>query len=334
MLESRVPEQFLRNTESVQRFLSAGGDVATLRDALAADLRRSATNSDGTISPQKFASWQRRRDAALRAFPELDTTLRDAVKAQEAVDLAASSSRQQALDFQRGAARHFLNAEPDKAVQAAFASKNPVADFREISRLVKDDPDAKAGLQRAVADHVSRRFIGNTEAGTTGVGTLKSDAFQTFMKTNRAALGQIFTPQQIRSMDMVAADLQRSNRSIASTKIPGQSNTVQDLSILGNIALSAGGGGAMYFVGGGTAGVLAGLGAGAARILGSRMKAAGIEKTDQLVTEALLNPEIARTLLLKPNPANRPYIARRLRTSIGRLAAPAAVAGQGDAEKQ
>ena len=46
-----------------------------------------------------------------------------------------------------------------------------------------------------------------------------------------------------------------------------------------------------------------------------------LDKTvDQLLTEALLHPELARTLLMKATPANRPFIAQRLRSQLGTLA--------------
>jgi len=40
------------------------------------------------------------------------------------------------------------------------------------------------------------------------------------------------------------------------------------------------------------------------------MKRSGISRTEDLLTEALLNPELAKTLLMKATPANRPFIAQ------------------------
>src|SRR6266403_2039073 len=63
------------------------------------------------------------------------------------------------LPPKRGEARHFLNAEPQQAVQSALNGKNPVNDLQELSRLVAGDPDAKSGLQRAVADYLMQRVV-------------------------------------------------------------------------------------------------------------------------------------------------------------------------------
>lgn len=340
LTDTQVPERFMSSPEGVQAFLDAGGNRDTLREALVGDLRQKATNPDGTLNPNRYQSWLRGREGALRSFPELQTTLGDAAAAQTAVDAAAIAARGAKLDFQQSAARHFLNAEPAQAVQAALASKNPVADFAALSRMVAADPDAKAGLQRAVADYISQRFIGNTEA-------LKSDQFQTFLKRNSLALRHVFSSDQMASMNAIAADLQRSNRSIAGSKLPGQSNTAQDLagisgkmSVLrqylsgGNhgaeIAAALGGyllGGYPGAIGGAVAGRLGDIGRNALNSL----KRAGIEKTDTLMTEALLDPDKARTILMVASPANRAVIAQRLGTQIGALTA---VAGAPSSERK
>jgi hypothetical protein len=53
------------------------------------------------------------------------------------------------------------------------------------------------------------------------------------------------------------------------------------------------------------------------------MQRSGIARSDQLLTEALLNPELAKTLMMKPSPGNRPFIAQRLASQLGTLAATA-----------
>jgi hypothetical protein len=50
------------------------------------------------------------------------------------------------------------------------------------------------------------------------------------------------------------------------------------------------------------------------------MRRAGVENVDRLLTEALLNPEMAKTLLTKATPRNRPLIAQRLASQMGTLA--------------
>jgi hypothetical protein len=80
------------------------------------------------------------------------------------------------------------------------------------------------------------------------------------------------------------------------------------------------------YLAGDITGLAGGYGAGtAAKQLVGKLKAAGIDRADQLTTEALLNPELARTLLIKPSPGNAPFIAQRLSSHLGTLAGSAAV---------
>src|ERR1700676_5590591 len=54
------------------------------------------------------------------------------------------------------------------------------------------------------------------------------------------------------------------------------------------------------------------------------MKRAGIDEVNKMLTDALLNSELAKTLLMKATPANRPFIAQRLASQVGTLAGSAA----------
>jgi hypothetical protein len=217
-----------------------------------------------------------------------------------------------------------------QAVRSALGGKTPVADMEQLNRMVAADPAGKAGLQRALAEYITQNFLGNTEVGTTGVAGMKSDMFQTFLKRNGPAIAKVFSLDQMQVLKNIADDLQLSARSINS-KIPGQSNTAQDLALTNNSRMSAlrsylgpaitgVGGAAIGYMFGGLRGGAEGLalGAGVKRAM-DNFKAAGIQKTDQLLTEALLNPDLARSLLMKATPANRPFIAAKLNASLGRI---------------
>jgi len=51
------------------------------------------------------------------------------------------------------------------------------------------------------------------------------------------------------------------------------------------------------------------------------LRRSGTDRTEALLTEALLTPELARTLLMKATPANRPFIAQLLTSQLGALSA-------------
>ena len=171
---------------------------------------------------------------------------------------------------------------------------------------------AREGLRKAIVDYIAKRFVGNTESGTSGLGTIKSDGFQTFARQKASALPAAgFSADEIGTMQRVADDLQRANRSIASVKLPGGSSTVQDAlaagrqgapptllsRLLSNIPAAVGGAGG-FILGGGPVSAIAG--AAGARTLAD-MRRAGIESVEDLVADALLNPSRARLLLASPS---------------------------------
>jgi hypothetical protein len=224
------------------------------------------------------------------------------------------------LDYERGAARHFLNAEPTQAVQSALNGRNPVGDFRELSRLVAADPDAKAGLTRAVADYLTQRIV-RAPVGEAATGTMNAGALDGLLQRN-AALREVLTPEQIHALHNIAADLQRSSMPLPKGQgaVP-QGGAAGKLSLLSG-PLGHGMAGLAGYLLGGVHGAFEGYGVyAAAKTALDAIRRPGIEKIDQLLTEALLNPELAKTLLMKATPANRPLIAQRLASQLGTLAA-------------
>jgi hypothetical protein len=263
-----------------------------------------------------------RRDAALRTFPELRQNLGNAASAQEAVDTLAANARQQSLDYQRGAARHFLNAEPMQAVQSALNGKNPVGDFRELSRLVASDPDAKAGLQRAVAEYLVARVVREPVGAETG--TMNRTAFNAVLKRDMA-LREVFSPEQIQTLHSLAADLQRSSTPLPKGQTAAPSGGVAAVGSLLSRYLGEGLFGLGGYLFGGIHGAIEGAGGyGLAKNALAGLRRSGIDNIDKALTEALLDPEKAKTLLMKATPANRPFIAARLASQFGTLGAVAA----------
>ena len=208
-------------------------------------------------------------------------------------------------------------------MQSALNGKNPVADLQALSRLMAGDTDAKAGLQRAVADYLMQRVVRAPAQGAE-TGTMNANALAMMLR-REMALRQVFSGDQMQALRDLSADLGRSSMSLPK----GQQATAAAGPLLGKLSLLSG------YLGHGIAG-LAGylLGAFHGAIEGSggyamakgaldALQRAGIARTDQLLTEALLNPALAQTLLMKASPGNRPFIAQRLASQLGTLTAVA-----------
>lgn len=333
--DSSVPARVFhpgpKGFEDVNQFRQAVGDenaLPVLSDYAAMSLRRAAARPDGSLDPAKIAMWQRQHSEAMRAFPELQTKFATAADAERMV-MDATATRKATLDlFNRQTAAKLLNLQaPEdvtRTIGGMFGTQNSATQFRELAQTVKNSPEARAGIRRSIVDYMNNHFIGNTEAGTTGLGQIKSDQFQTFVRQNKAALQSFFTDSELDLMQALAADLQRANRSMTAVKIPGQSNTAQDTAalrrndlqstVLQRIVTGGAGAAAGTVAAGPIGGALGALGA---TVVGA-MRDAGLRKVDDLVTQAMLDPVLARALLrrVSANDAGEsPFttLSRRLR---------------------
>ncbi len=361
MADSAVPSAIFAKgpggAERVQAALRAGLTPRQIGDAAAFDLRQSAARDDGVIDPVRAGRWRQQHADAFSALAQADPKIaRQFDTAQQMgarlFDLQAKRATVEATNpnrpgapapdsaeahvqalraFETSAARHFLGerVDPARTIGALLMKQSSVADMRSLARLTANDPAAQAGIQRAAVDHIFQRLQGNSLAGQTGTEKLKSDHFQTFMKTAAPALREIMTPKQVEMLQAVAMDLQRANRSVDGTRVAGGSDTAQKAALLaggmrstllGSIRDTAVAGGitlAGYLKGGPIGGFIANKGA----ALLSNMRAAGIAQTEDLVKEAMLNPGLARVLLTEVTPANAHNVASALSAQIGRIAA-------------
>lgn len=310
-----LPSQFFRpgetGGEAVRSLRGLIGDeraLPILSDYAAASARRAAERSDGTIDPTAFARWSKNHAAALDELPgEVSSRFGTAAKASEAIRDAATARKQAIDDYQAGAIGKVLKvsdaADVTKTVGGLFGKTDSAA---QIARLAgearREGPAAVEGLRRAVADHITSKLVSNTEAGTSGVTGIKPDMFQAFVRQNRTALSKIFGPGEMARLDAIAADLQRANRSVTAVKLPGRSNTPQDI----RLAAEAGGPQQSALVRVISAlmtkpikGVLGAVDG----VFGTKaldaFNSAGIANVDDLIRKMALEPEFAKVMLSK-----------------------------------
>lgn len=289
-------------------------------------LRQAAFNADGTVNLSKLDTWRRSHADALAKLPALRQQVdqlamsargladrtevaarigKDAAKASNA-EIAAAARRQRLMTdaAQRSRLGKVMNADSGEAVVRqignVFARQDAGSEMMKLNLATRGDPEARAGLRRAVVDHILGKFVGNAEAGTSGQSLIKGEAFQTFVKEKAGALRSAgFTPDEIRTIQNIAADIRRSNRSISAVRIPGGSNTAQDIyaaaksdaagSVLSRLLGAYAAGGSIVSVVGGK--------------MASALREAGFQSVDDILADALLNPARAK-LLLQQMPKN------------------------------
>lgn len=321
--------------ETVQAFRHAADDptaLATLSDYVASRLRATASRPNGTLDPTKTTNWLRAHAEAMRAFPELQARFTDAASATRAIEDVAALRKDALEQYQSGALGKLVGATNDsdvtKIVGGIFGQGNSAQAMRQVAIEANQNPAAREGLRRAVIDYMYGRLVSNTEAATSGTNALKSDTFQTFIRQNQAALRHVMSGQEFNTVQAIAADLNRASRSLNAVRIPGQSNTAQDMapdlarklssgpeSLLTQIVVAGGGGYAAH----GSTGALAGVTAALGKNVVSKMREAGMEQVGDLVKRAMLDPDLARALLAKVPPKATPQAAVTLAQQLKRL---------------
>lgn len=317
--------------EAAQAYAKAVGKpyLDPFLDAATESLSREAV-SDGMVDPKAFARWQEKNSEAIRALPgPVRDRFANAASATEAYQ-EALSARKAALDgFQKSRVGAFLGLhDPEdvtKAVGSIFGRQDAVGRMRDLAQTIAHDPNAVQGLRKSIADFLVRKATSTIEAGTSGEAKLNPATFQNLLRDNRSALiAAGFSEPEVAAMQAIGEDIKRSQRTLQATKLEGQSNTAQDMAkrmeehsahkpmtlfqkiFVGYEALKE----AHEFMG--VKGAALAATAGMAKYLVSSLRNAGIKTSDDLVREALLNPEMAQKLIRPDLPSTETELAKTL----------------------
>ena len=296
--------------------------MPAIQDYAASTLRNAKyMTPDGVLTPQGYAKWQADYGDAIRALPpQLQAKFADAASAGQTV-ADAQTARKAALDAAQAGAIGKIVGLPagdapavTKTVGGILNGATAQTDMTALVNATKNNPDAFQGLRQAVIDHVTSTLTSNTEAAATGTDKLRADQFQSFAKQKVPILVQsgVLTAPEGARLTAIADDIQQSQRTLGATKLPGQSNSPQDLysgglpgagkpsTILDLVAGGlAGVGGAMAH---GTLGLAVAEPVGmAAAHLVQTLRANGINKVNDLVKTAVFDPKFAAALMSKVN---------------------------------
>lgn len=292
---------------NIKNVMKAAGSSSEAKDAIEAAAvmsLKAATGRDGIIDPKKFVDWRAKHADALREVPDLDKRMGSAAEAGKAV-ADISAKRKEALDtVRRTAIGKLLKVEDEADVSRAIGTMlngaGAVKAMRELVAEAKADPEAMAGLQRAVVDHLTSKFRTPKDA-------LSADAFQKYIGRNTPALSQVLDPEQINAIHAIAKDLKRATKDVRSPG--GGSDTAENLGDRARFGIdqpsiwkallqraAAGAPGAVVGLLHSHIASLAGFLGGAVL---QHMRAAGIKTVADLVHEAMLDPDLMRELLRK-----------------------------------
>lgn len=323
--DNEVVRQFFKpgpkGQDAIQQFEIALGGSKEAKQALrdfALDDAMRATGGD----PKKLQSWLTRHREALSMYPDIADDLSTLGKAKDALRIA-----QKRADLLKDAATN-----PNKTVMAQYlsresavdgmndilSSKNPVQGVRQLVRRLRGDKDALEGARRAMFDLMMEGPSGGARKGVLTAGTDASGQqmvsganLRNFLNKNRQAINALYPddPEHVKRLERIADVLQQaqssgSGRTQAATGIPRRPDFISELSSR-IYALKRGVIGLPYLATERTG-----------RVLRWAYVGAKSKQVEQIMDEALTNPELAKTLLMKYDDSTRQIIGRRIRTHL------------------
>ena len=303
--------------------------LPSLERAATASLDADAVRG-GAVDPAAHASWLQRHQSALSATSsEYRAAVATPEGAARTVTEAWTEKAELVRQQQDSAAAIYLDSagdlqDPAKAMDKLMATDNPAVVGANLRRFMQGDQAATLGLQRNAVDWVVGKAVKGLEGGDREV---DGKALLNLLGNDKVArgLGAILQPAQMAALRDVAADLARETAAVRAGKADASAAAAGEKPSM--LALMMGGelGGEMlgHVLGVASHGVSFALKVGTMGASGAvaRARAAGQANVDRVLSAAVLNPELARVLLLRPVPAGRPAVLNRLQGMLANLSA-------------
>ena len=335
--------------ENGKAFLTAANNspdaVQAMKDAAISKLYGEMKTSD-VLTPQTLDNWKMKHADALRALdeaaPGFSKSFDNAASATSALEAANSAKMDAIKQAQSGAAGKLLNASSNDEVKSrvgsVLASPDGATQFSALVNQVRSDPAALDGLRRAGIEHLMDKFS-NAGVDLNGNRAFSGAKLNAFLRNHSDAAEALFGPDVVANMRAIAADADRTSQMLTATAARNGSDTAKNLVDFIKAARDREGGHSFwsYLTSGATNNALltslaihhpsayAALSPfiGVGRYVYNKVHAAGIKKTNDLLTEALLDPEKGRAMLQsaidksgKPNVASIKNIVNTLTQTL------------------
>lgn len=207
-------------------------------------------------------------------------------------------------DLKQNAAKYWVNANPVKAVSNVLNSSNPAVNMQQLVKLAHQDGSGEAikGLKAAVSDFIEQNVRGSKEYGVDPEVMLsKVDNFFNKNKEIKKALSYVYTPDEIAKLNNVRSNLMMLNR--INKQVTAGSPTAPILQNIqgARIVLAS-----LY-------GIVKGRGIFMiSKWIYSALGMDPIPKARKLISDALLDPEVAEMLMTKVTLQTEQKIAGKL----------------------
>lgn len=299
----------------------------TARNFLLDRFYEGAVDIDGKVNTNALGTFLRRTKPVLDRFPEIKRELTDVFKAQKLADRVArteSGLRKNLTNTRTSRAALMLSVEPEKIVAQALQQKQPAETLKAFLTTAKKDPTGQAvsGLRQGFFDYMLDAVeLKSAVDLRTGKPVLNPRSFSKFISTNKRAMTQsgLFSKQQMQRFNTVGEALDAVERSVKSPSRTVGSDTVQKGTVLFNFLESVVAG-KLGAEAGAAVGASPLVTAGAAKQMLRKIVAKTFDVDEamrSLILEAIENPDVMRTLLMREFEVApetfAPVVLRRLR---------------------
>jgi hypothetical protein len=276
-------------------------------DALKADISRQALDAYDKGGAKGLATFRLRHEPALNALdPKFSASLKNVATLRANLDATQATGAQAITAAERAAATgaqelaaspvgRFTVADPDKAVSRALRATDAKQQIGALVTEANADTTgaALAGLRRGIVEDLKRSV--RTTAQDYAEGVQQSNAgMQRWWSQNRETVKGAFTPDQMKALDVIAGDFGRDARAaVRMNGSPTERNLRSGNAITGSI---------MEAVLGQRLGDMAtnSVATGPIRLLLGYPE----RQLREVLTDAVLDPAKARTLMLKATAGN------------------------------
>lgn len=316
----------------VKQIINAAGNTPEIKQAVteaAVTSLKSKAMKNGRLDPELLSKWRTQHASALSSIPDLGPKLNSVEGAERALAQIGQRRADAIKAVQKTAIGKLLNVTADADVSRTLGSmlngREAVKSMRELMAEAKKDPNAVAGLQSALAQHMLEK-LGSSRGG------FRPDTYQRYLGKVAPALSQVLSPEQMNSFRAVAQELKREQRDVRAPG--GGSDTAQNLAaarrfglekptLLGRLWSSIGApvaSGAAAAVGLSPGGwmmqTISSLGAAIGTHVIQQAREAGMETVMDFVKQAMLDPQMMAELLksatVKPNTGSQVSLATYL----------------------
>lgn len=277
---------------------------------------------DGLVRPDDAARWMANHEELLGRFPDVKKKLSNAADAQTLVNNWSKTADKYRSRLMQERASLFIQVDgrsipPERALKKILDSGKPKSDMKKLLRVVDQDKTgmAREGLKSAFHEN----FVMNGDTPR----NLKKNLAK-LEKTG--VISELYTPMEIARVKKIIATREMADRiQNAGTRIG--SDTVEKASVLLSFEKILAG-----YAGAYAASFINPRGGGSIRtsskmiqffeyLFDNSVNPQTVTNAEQLIEEAVFNPEIMETLLMRPTRENLPIIQRRLRGHLFNMGA-------------